>query len=175
MKITILNGSARKGNTHTAIDAFVEGTSGKHEVTIIEPDKLQIHPCKGCGACQCQNGCIDQDDTNPTIDTIAASDMILFATPVYWWGMTAQLKQVIDKCYCRGMQLKGKKIAVIVIGGAPVGDVQYDLIQKQFQCMADYLSWDVLFQKSYSANSTTDLAHDESIIAELKQLGAEIQ
>ncbi len=52
---------------------------------------------------------MDQDDTNVTIDTIAAADMILFATPVYWWGMSAQLKLIIDKCYCRGLQLKGKK------------------------------------------------------------------
>ena len=43
-----------------------------------------------------------------TIDKIAAADMILFTTPVYWWGMSAQLKLVIDKCYCRGLQLKRK-------------------------------------------------------------------
>ncbi len=64
---------------------------------------------EGCGVCQCSKGCVDKDDTNPTIDKIAAADMILFATPVYWWGMSAQLKLIIDKCYCRGLQLKNKK------------------------------------------------------------------
>ena len=98
MKIVIINGSARKGNTLTAINAFIKGADEKNEIEVIAPDKLHISPCKGCGACQCHKGCVDQDDTNPTINKLVEADMILFATPVYWWGMTAQLKQVIDKC-----------------------------------------------------------------------------
>ena len=90
MKIVIINGSARKGNTLAAINAFIKGASEKNEIEIIEPDKLNIAPCKGCGVCQCSKGCVDKDDTNSTIDKIAAADMILFATPVYWWGMSAQ-------------------------------------------------------------------------------------
>lgn len=53
MKIIIINGSARKGNTLTAINALIKGASEKNEIEVIEPDKLQIAPCKGCGACQC--------------------------------------------------------------------------------------------------------------------------
>ena len=48
MKVIIINGSARKGNTLTAIEAFVKGASEKNEIEIIEPDKLNIAPCKGC-------------------------------------------------------------------------------------------------------------------------------
>ena len=168
MKIIIINGSARKGNTLTAINALIKGASEKNEIEVIEPDKLQIAPCKGCGACQCHKGCVDNDDTNPTIDKIAAADMILFTTPVYWWGMSAQLKLVIDKCYCRGLQLKNKKVGVIAVGGSPVDSIQYELINKQFDCMADYLSWDMLFQKSYYASEKTDLAKDENSLKELE-------
>lgn len=171
MKIVIINGSARKGNTLTAIQAFVRGAEEKNEIEIIAPDQLQIAPCKGCGVCQCHKGCVDKDDTNPTIDKITAADMILFATPVYWWGMTAQLKQVIDKCYCRGLQLKEKKVGVIVVGGSPVDNVQYELIRKQFECMGSYLSWDILFQKSYYANARDELGKDEEIIQELENIG----
>lgn len=56
MNIIIVNGSARKGNTLTAIDAFVKGASEKNKIEIIEPDKLDIAYCKGCGACQCCKG-----------------------------------------------------------------------------------------------------------------------
>lgn len=174
MKMIILNGSARRGNTYAAIQALKEGASEKHEVEVLDADKLKISPCKGCGACQCYKGCIDQDDTNPVTEKIAAADMIVFATPVYWWGMTAQLKQVIDKCYCRGMQIKGKKVGFIVTGGAPTDDPQYELIQKQFECMANYLSWTIVFQKSYSANAKDELANNSDIMEELKELGANL-
>lgn len=174
MKIVILNGSARKGNTSAAIQAFRKGAEGKHEIEVIEPHKLHIAPCKGCGACQCHKGCVDKDDTNPTIDAIAAADMILFASPVYWWGITGQLKLVIDKCYCRGMQTNGKKVGLIVTGGAPVDNVQYELIEKQFDCMAEYLGWDMLFQKRYSANAKDELAKNEAVMAELEELGKEL-
>ena len=171
MKIVIINGSARKGNTLTAINAFIKGASEKNEIEIIEPDKLNIAPCKGCGVCQCSKGCVDKDDTNPTIDKIAAADMILFATPVYWWGMSAQLKLVIDKCYCRGLQLKNKKVGTIVVGGSPVDSIQYELIDKQFDCMAKYLSWDMLFNKSYYATARDELEKNKNSMNELEGIG----
>ena len=90
--------------------------------------------------------------------------MILFATPVYWWGMSAQMKLIIDKCYCRGLQLKNKKVGTIVVGGSPVDSIQYELIDKQFGCMAKYLSWDMLFQKSYYATDSDELAKNKDSI-----------
>ena len=175
MKIVIINGSARKGNTLAMINAFIKGAEGKNEIEIIEPDKLKIAPCKGCGACQCHKGCVDQDDTNATMDKIVAADMILFATPVYWWGITAQIKQVIDKCYCRGMQLKNKKAGIVVVGGAAVDNVQYELIEKQFQCIAEYLSWEILFHRSYQANARDELQKNAEIMNELEELGKSVR
>ena len=171
MKIVIINGSARKGNTLRAIDAFIKGASEKNAIEIIQPDRLHIAPCKGCGVCQCYKGCVDQDDTNSTIDKVAAADMILFATPVYWWGMSSQLKLIIDKCYCRGLQLKNKKVGTIVVGGSPVDSIQYELIDKQFSCMAKYLSWDIIFQKSYYATDSDELAKNKDSIKELENIG----
>ena len=159
MKIVIINGSARKGNVLTAIDAFQKGAAAGNDIEIIQPDQLHIAPCKGCGACQCYKGCVDKDDTNATIDQIVSADMIV-------------LKQVIDKCYCRGMQLKGKKTGLIVVGGSPVDNIQYELIRKQFDCMADYLSWDMLFQKSYYATARDDLQKNMEALEELENIGS---
>lgn len=96
--------------------------------------------------------------------------MILFATPVYWWGMSAQLKLIIDKCYCRGLQLKNKKVGTTVVGGSPVDSIQYELIDKQFDCMAKYLSWDMIFQKSYYATASDELAKNKDSIKELENI-----
>ena len=171
MRIAVINGSARKGNTLAAIEAFSEGAKDKNTVEIIQADKLKIDFCKGCGACECYKGCVDKDDTNPTVDKLVSADMILFATPVYWWGMTAQIKLVIDKCYCRGAQLKGKKIGVLVPGGSPVDAVQYELIKKQFDCMAQFLGWEILFYKPIFATDKNDIKNDSALVNELIELG----
>ncbi len=174
MKIVIVNGSPRKGNTNAAIEAFVSGAEKNNDIEIIKADKLNISGCKGCGVCQCIKGCVAKDDTNETIDKLVDADMIVFATPVYWWGMTAQLKLVIDKCYCKGVQLKGKDVGFIVIGGAPTDNVQYELINKQFECMAQYLNWNIKFSKKYSANAVNDLADNSEVISGLKEEGSRI-
>lgn len=171
MKIVIVNGSARKGNTLAAIEAFVEGAKERHEVEMIQPEKLTIDFCKGCGVCECHKGCVDKDDTNSTIDKIVAADLVVFATPVYWWGMSAQLKLIIDKCYCRGAQLKGKKVGVFVVGGSPVEAEQYALIKAQFDCMAKFLAWDMLFYQSFYATAKDDLKKDATTVQTLVELG----
>lgn len=174
MKIVIVNGSCRRGNTLSAIEAFKSGLNKEYEVEIIQPETLNIGFCKGCGACQCYKGCVDQDDTNPTIDKLVHADMIVFATPVYWWGMSAQLKMIIDKCYSKGLQLKNKKVGLIVIGGSPVDSIQYELICKQFDCMANYLSWDLAFKKCYYATQREDLKKDKLALKELEECGKEV-
>ena len=175
MKIVIVNGSARKGNTFAAVNAFVEGAKENNTIEVIEPDKLSIAACKGCGACQCYKGCVAQDDSNPTVDRLVAADMILFGTPVYWWGMTAQLKTLVDKCYCKGAQMKDKKIGVIIVGGAATDDEEYSLITRQFACIGDYLNWEILFTKAFSASGADELASDAEAMAELKELGSSIR
>ncbi|MCQ2469785.1 MAG: NAD(P)H-dependent oxidoreductase [Ruminococcus sp.] len=172
MKITIINGSARKGNTLAAVNAFIEGAKENNTIEVIEPDKLSIAACKGCGGCECSKGCVDKDDTNAAVNKVADADMILFATPVYWWGMTGQMKLLIDKCYCKGALIRGKKIGIIVTGGAPVNDMQYDLIRSQFECMAQYLDWEILFFNKYSANGKDELSQNLSVMDELKKIGS---
>lgn len=174
MKITVINGSARKGNCYAAVNAFAEGAGANNEIDIINADGLNISPCKGCGACECYKGCVAQDDSNAIVDRIVSADMIVFASPVYWWGISAQLKTVIDKCYCKGAYLKGKKIGLIVCGGAPTDDEEFELIKKQFDCMAEYLGWEMKFFKPVFAVERTALAGNREILDELKKLGAEM-
>lgn len=69
------------------------------------------------------------------------------------------------------MQLKNKKVGLIIVGGSPVDNVQYELICRQFDCMADYLSWDMLFQKSYYANAKDELAKNTDALSELEDIG----
>ena len=172
MKIVIINGSARKGNTLTAINTFIKGAAEHNEIEMISPDKLHIAPCKGCKACQCHKGCVDQDDTNPTIDKIAAADMILFATPVYWWGMSGQLKLMVDKFYAASATFRAHdlKIGTIAIGGAKTDDIEYKLINDQMDCIAKHLKWDNRFFMPVQAYAANDIKNG----AELKKQISEV-
>lgn len=174
MNIAVVNGSPRKGNTYAALEAFAEGASDKHQIDWMWPDRLNISGCKGCGACQCYKGCVAQDDSNDAVNKLVDADMIVFATPVYWWGMTAQLKTLIDKCYCRGAQLKGKTVGVVVVGGAATDNEQYDIIKRQFDCMAKFLNWDLRFFESFSATKVGDLAGNASAMDKMRDLGKQI-
>ena len=174
MKILVLNGSPRKGNTVTAINSFIEGVNGRHEVEVVDTYKLKVSPCMACGACGCTNGCVANDDSNMIAEKVVEADMIVFATPVYWWGITAQIKMVLDKLYCMAVKMSEKKAAVIAVGGDLTDSVQYQLIKTQFECIADYMKWDILFHKSYSASEKDDLAKDEVALAELKAEGEKL-
>ena len=121
------------------------------------------------GVCHVTDGTLDR-----VVETFKLTVFPDGTTPVYWWGMSAQLKLIIDKCYCRGLQLKNKKVGTIVVGGSPVDSIQYELIDKQFDCMAKYLSWNLLFQKSYYATAKDELSKNQDAMKELEDIGKEL-
>ena len=81
---------------------------------------------------------------------------------------------VLDKCYCKGTLIKGKKVGLIVIGGSPVDNEQYQLIRGQFKFISEYLDWQILFHNDYSASAKDDLAKNEEALKELKAVGEKI-
>ena len=174
MKALLLNGSPRQGNTHVALEALKKGFENIKglEVGELAATDVDVSPCVACDTCGEAGKCIFDDDTNEVIDAIVEADMIVFATPVYWWGVTAQLKLIIDKMYSKCDQLKecNKKIGIIAIGEAEQEDPQYELIAKQFECICGYLGWEIVFSKSYTAGDAGELAENKDAMAELKGL-----
>lgn len=179
MKVLLLNGSPRKGNVYTALKALRKGFAKIDGLEIDEviASNLAVSPCLACGSCRDSGQCVFDDETNELMNTVLKADIVVFATPVYWWGITAQLKLVIDKFYSCIEQLSAskKQVGVIVIGQLPQQDVQYELISKQFACISDYLGWNIAFCNTYSAYEESDLAGDENAIAEIEDLWKKIK
>lgn len=179
MKLLIFNGSPRKGNTVEALKYLREGLEEFPEIEVeeIKAADCNIVPCKGCDACGRTGDCVFGDDSLEINRKILAADFLLFATPVYWWGVTAQLKLVLDKFYsCHEQFMQSpKKVGTIVIGEAGLYDPQYEIIEKQFWCICDYLCWDKVFSKSYSANKPTDLSEQPESLKEIKGLAKVIR
>lgn len=174
MKALLLNGSPREGNTAAALSALKNGFAkiADLQIDMVNANDVSVSPCIACESCKSGEKCIFDDDTNEIVDKAVAADIIVFATPVYWWGITAQLKLIIDKLYSQGEKLHAlkKQIGIIVIGEADQSDTQYQIIPQQFQCICDYLGWDIKFTKTYTAAGTEDLKGNASAIAELEDL-----
>lgn len=179
MKALLLNGSPRQGNTYTALEALKKGFANIEglEVGEIEATNVDVSPCVACDTCGETGKCVFDDDTNEVVEAVLEADMVVFATPVYWWGITAQLKLIIDKLYSRGAALQAakKKVGIIAIGEADQEDVQYELIAKQFEAICGYLGWEIVFCNTYTAGAVGDLAADEKAIAEIEGLWKTVQ
>lgn len=102
MKYCILMGSPRKsGNTISITKPFIEElTASGHEVELIWLYDKDIQPCKACRVCQTDwsiFGCQHQDDMQEIFDKVLATDVIVFATPIYSWYCTPPMKSLLDR------------------------------------------------------------------------------
>jgi len=114
-------GSPRKnGNTHTLVAKVLEGArDAGAETDILLLGDMTIRECDGCLACWKGKDCTKNDDMNAVYPRLAASDTIVFGTPVYWYGPTALMKAFIDRfvyfnCTQNRPKIKGKS-AILAI------------------------------------------------------------
>ncbi len=122
MKIAVFNGSARMQNTNALVEAFREGAeAGGHEVKVYHVGQMKIAGCLGCEYCHTKgNGaCIQKDDLEKILPAYKEADMIVFASPIYYFTMTAQMEAAIQRVYCIGKPLKAKKAALLLSSGSP--------------------------------------------------------
>ena len=102
-RIVILNGSPRRnGNTSTLVKAFTEGAeSAGNTVTEFFLDGMDIHGCKGCfgGHSSKECPCVQKDDMAQIYPAVKQCDMVVLATPLYYWNMSGQLRTAIDRLF----------------------------------------------------------------------------
>ncbi len=101
--VLIISASPRKGgNSDTLCDQFAKGAAeAGHEVEKIRLAEKNVGFCSGCYACQKLKKCVKKDDANEIIEKMLSADVIVLATPVYFYSMNAQLKALIDRTVSR--------------------------------------------------------------------------
>lgn len=106
MKIVLLEGSPNKnGSTHILADCFRQGAEeAGHTVKMLDVAHADIHPCTGCIRCGYEGPCVQKDDVERIRKIILSADMMVLATPLYYYGMSAQLKTMVDR-FCSLQQL----------------------------------------------------------------------
>ena len=118
-KIVVITGSPRKhGNSFAMTEAFIKAAEAKgHIVTRFDAAMKNVGGCHACETCfKTGKACSFDDDFNSIAPVILEADAVVFATPVYWYSIPAQIKGVIDKLFSfcvAGKDIEGKECALI--------------------------------------------------------------
>lgn len=143
MHITILNGSPRKnGNTEIMVDEFLRGAEESgHQVEKMNLAGKKIAGCLGCEYCFSHDGvCVQKDDMAAILEILDRTDLVVFASPIYWFDITGPLKCVIDRMYARGK--KGFHFHKTMLMLDSASDGVYDAALAQYKAMTAYLQWE---------------------------------
>ena len=114
--VLVISASPRKGgNSDTLCDEFIRGAqeSGNHAEKIFLASK-NIKYCIGCGVCNTTQKCVQKDDMAEILDKMVEADVIVLATPVYFYTMDAQMKTLIDRTVPRYTEIQNKDFYFIV-------------------------------------------------------------
>ena len=152
-KIIILQASPKKdGNTATLVKWFAEGAAARgSDAEVVDTAflKYKSNGCTSCRACQAsaEYECVIDDDAKPVLSRMAKADVIVMATPLYFFGPSAQLKLVFDRMFSLykwdnftgdfTTPLAGKTLMLIA---SAYEDVGLDVLERPFRITAEYSS-----------------------------------
>ncbi len=145
--ILVLTGSPRKkGNSEALADAFIKGleTAG-HKVTKFRAGKMKIKGCVACQKCYSKgDACVYNDDFNELAPYMEKADMIVLATPLYWFTFPSQIKAAIDKLYALMVGKRDIKIkeSVLLVCAETDDMVDFEGIVRSYELIANYMKWE---------------------------------
>ena len=143
MKIVVLQGSPnKKGSTFILADCFRQGAEDAgHTVEMIDVAHAKIHPCTGCIHCGYEGPCVQKDDVEFIRKKILDGDMPVFATPLYYYGMSAQLKTLIDRFCAFNSSMQRKHMKSVLLTVAWNSDSwTFEALEAHYKTLVRYLN-----------------------------------
>lgn len=133
-KLLVLMSSARKkGNTDQLADAFMQGAmENGHEVEKIMVHYQNIKPCLGCEACVHLGHCVQKDDMTEIYRKMNEADVIVYASPVYFYTWNAPMKLLIDRTFAIERSIQNKAFYLLATGLAPE-ESYFRIIKESFE------------------------------------------
>ena len=145
MKIVVLMGSPnRKGSTSILAESFKKGAEeAEHSCEMIDICHANIHPCTGCVACGYEGPCVQKDDVEMIRAKLLAADMVVFATPLYYYGMSAQLKAVVDRfcAYNSSLNRRHLKSALLTVAWN-ADDWTFAALEAHYKTLVRYINFE---------------------------------
>ena len=145
MKIVILEGSPnRQGSSHILAEAFARGAKDVgNEIVAISAAHSDIHPCSGCISCGYDGPCVQQDDMAEIKREILSSDMMVFVTPLYYYGMSAQLKLLVDRFCAFNGSIQRKEMKSALLSAAWNSDGwTFEALEAHYHTLVRYLNFE---------------------------------
>ncbi|WP_094605694.1 FMN-dependent NADH-azoreductase [Sporomusa silvacetica DSM 10669] len=137
--ILILSASPRKGgNSETLCDQFAKGAQEVgHTVEKIRLHEQNISFCTGCAACLKLGHCVQNDDMTAILEKMAQADVIVLATPVYYYTMNAQMKVMIDRTLAGQSRIQNKEFYLIATAadGKADMDLTFEGLRGYLRCL----------------------------------------
>ena len=146
MKIVLINSSPHSETESTSrflAQKFIEGAkSAGHEIFIFDAANEETHPCRGCNKCGMDGDCIFNDAISQKLmPKMLEADLLVFVTPLYYYGMSAQLKIIVDRFYSRTTKLNGKK-SVFMATAWNSADWTFEALKNHYETLVRYMSWE---------------------------------
>ncbi|MBO4312543.1 MAG: flavodoxin family protein [Desulfovibrionaceae bacterium] len=142
-RILVLAGSPRvNGNTDRLVASFAEGAGKNHVVEIASVHDYAVSPCIGCNSCFSREGneCFQHDDMSVIYAKLREADTLIIASPVYFYGLSAQLKAVIDRLHTpMRNSFPIRRLGLILVGAAVLPEM-FDAILAQYRLALNFFS-----------------------------------
>lgn len=145
MKIVILTGSPNPdGSTNILAGNFKKGAEESgHKAELINVCQLNVNPCTGCVACGYEGDCVQDDDNERIRKALLSCDMVVFATPLYYYGMSAQLKAVIDRFCAYNSSLNRRHLKSALLTAAwNADDWTFDALTAHYRTLVRYIRFE---------------------------------
>lgn len=142
MKILVLEGSPnRRGSSNLLAEAFIQGAEqAGHTVAVIDTAHADIHPCTGCVRCGYEGPCVQKDDMERFRRQILDADMLVFVTPLYYYGMSAQLKTLVDRFCAINSSITRKHMKSALLSAAWNADSwTFEALEAHYRTLVRYL------------------------------------
>jgi multimeric flavodoxin WrbA len=176
----VIGSPRKKGNTHILVSRILDGAKAEGaETEMLFLGDLDIRECDGCHSCWKGRQCSKKDDMNVIYPKIIESDIIIFGTPVYWYGPTALMKCFIDRfvyfnCPENRSKIKGKA-AVLAIPFEEDNIKTADLLVRFFKKSLGYLEMKIIGKiLSPGVSARGDILKKEELLKKGYQLGKRI-
>lgn len=178
MKIVVLEGSPnRQGSSNMLADSFKQGAEeAGHIVEIVDAAHSNIHPCTGCIHCGYEGPCVQKDDMKIIRPQILNADMLVFVTPLYYYGISSQLKILIDRFCAFNSSIQRRHMKSALLAAAwNSDDWTFEALKSHYQTLVRYLNLKDMGMVLGAGCGTPSMTRNSNFPQQAYMLGSKLQ